>query len=69
MKKSTFTEKHITGGLREQKAGAKTARVCRKYGISPSTAQACSGERPAEALAGGRDAGQGNAEWILREKR
>ena len=34
MKPSRFTEEQIIGILREQDAGAKTADVCRKHGIS-----------------------------------
>ena len=34
MKRSRFTEEEIIGILKEQEAGAKTADVCRKYGIS-----------------------------------
>src|SRR5262249_55853099 len=37
MKPSRFTEEQIIGMLRGQEAGAKTADVCRKYGISSAT--------------------------------
>jgi putative transposase len=37
MKGSKFTEEQIIGILREQEAGAKTAEVCRKHGISGAT--------------------------------
>ena len=37
MKKSRFSEEQIIGILKEQEAGAKTADVCRKHGISSAT--------------------------------
>lgn len=37
MKPSRFTEEQIIGILREQDAGAKTADVCRKHGVSSAT--------------------------------
>ena len=37
MKPSRFTEEQIIGILREQDAGAKTADVCRRHGISSAT--------------------------------
>ena len=37
MKPSRLTEEQIIGILREQEAGAKTADVCRKHGISSAT--------------------------------
>ena len=37
MKPIRFTDEQIIGILREQEAGAKTADVCRKYGISSAT--------------------------------
>ena len=37
MKPSRFTDEQIIGILREQEAGAATADVCRKHGISSAT--------------------------------
>jgi len=37
MRKSRFSEEQITGVLREQESGIRTADVCRKHGISPAT--------------------------------
>jgi putative transposase len=37
MKPSRFSEEQIIGMLKEQEAGAKTADICRKYGISFAT--------------------------------
>ena len=37
MKLSRFTEEQIFGILREQEAGAATADVCRRHGVSSAT--------------------------------
>ena len=37
MKRSRFSEEQVIGILKEQEAGAKTADVCRKHGISSAT--------------------------------
>jgi putative transposase len=36
VKKSRFTEQQIVGILKESEAGAKTADLCRKHGVSPA---------------------------------
>lgn len=37
MKRSKFTEEQVIGILREHEAGAKTADLCRKHGVSSAT--------------------------------
>lgn len=37
MKRSKFGEEQVIAILREQEAGAKTADVCRRHGISSAT--------------------------------
>jgi len=37
LKKSRFTEQQIVSILKEGEAGAKTADLCRKHGVSPAT--------------------------------
>ena len=84
MKRSKFTEEQVIAILREQKAGAKTADVCRRHGIRSATfyawkakyggmrGEAAAGargrEREAEASAGGRHARQYRAEGSAGKK-
>jgi len=49
MKRSRFTEEQIIGVPREQKAGGKTADVCRRHGVSEATFYRWKAKRP-EAL-------------------
>jgi len=44
MKTLRFSEEQIIGVLREQEAGAKTADVCRKHGMSAAACAAEAGE-------------------------
>ncbi len=37
MKRSRFSEEQIVSVLREQEAGASTAELCRKHGVSSAT--------------------------------
>ncbi len=37
MKRKRFSEEQIIGVLKEHEAGAKTADLCRKYGVSEAT--------------------------------
>jgi len=37
MRRSRFSEEQVIGILREQEAGAATAEVCRKHGVSSAT--------------------------------
>ena len=37
MRRSRFSEEQIVGILKEQEAGAQTAELCRRYGISEQT--------------------------------
>ncbi|MBB3985819.1 putative transposase [Sagittula marina] len=41
MRKSCFTEVQIIGMIKEQEAGMPTVEVCRRHGLSLSTATFC----------------------------
>lgn len=56
MKRSKFTDEQIIGILREQEAGAKTAELCRRHGISSATFYAW------KAKFGGMDVS--DAKWL-----
>jgi len=45
MKRSRFSDEQIIGVLKEQEAGAVTADVCRRHGISEATFQGGTSER------------------------
>ena len=62
MKKTRFSEEQIIAVLREQKAGMKTADVCRKHGISSATLYAW------KAKYGGMDVSQARKLKVLEEE-
>ena len=47
MKRSRFSEEQIIATLKEQEAGAKTADVCRKYGVSGAGGEEAASSSPA----------------------
>jgi len=61
MKRSRFSEEQIIGILREQEAGAATADVCRKHGISNATFYKC------KAKYGGLDVTEARRLKVLAE--
>ena len=62
MKRSKFTEEQIIGILREHEAGAKTADLCRRHGISSATFYAW------KAKFGGRDVSDAKRLKALEEE-
>ncbi len=62
MKRSKFTEEQIISILREQEAGAKTAELCRKHGMSEATFYAW------KAKFGGMDVSDAKRLKVLEEE-
>ncbi|RVK06108.1 transposase, partial [Sinorhizobium medicae] len=62
MKRSKFTDEQIIWILREQEAGAKTAELCRKHGMSGATFYAW------KAKFGGMDVSDAKRLKVLEEE-
>ena len=73
MKPSGFSEEQIIGILREQEAGAGTADVCRKHGISGTTfykwKAKYGGLQPGQAAQCDRQPGAGDLRQDLQRRR